>query len=357
MGTITGTEGNDILSGDVGSDMIFGLGGDDTLSGNAGNDVLDGGSGNDILSGGSGVDTLTGGLGADTFSNTIAGLDGDTITDLAGGEKVVITDAMLSGFSWSLSGSTLTYTGGSMTLRGVGVSGGTFQVTAHTGGGVDLTFNPSVLPVGHAGDFNGDGRDDILWRNDNGNMTDWLGASNGGFFDNAANAFTNVPTSWQVASIGDFNGDGRDDILWRNDNGNMTDWLGASNGGFFDNAANAYTNVPTSWHVAGTGDFNGDGRDDILWRNDNGNMTDWLGASNGGFFDNAANAYTSVPTSWHVASIGDFNGDGRDDILWRNDNGNMTDWLGASNAGFLDNAANAYTSVPTSWHVQTDLFQ
>src|SRR4029453_16333578 len=109
----------------------------------------------------------------------------------------------------------------------------------------------------------------------------------------------------------------KDDILWRRDDGRMSDWLGASNGGFFDNAANAYTSAPLAGHVAGVGDFNGDGKDDILWRHDDGRMSDWLGASNGGFFDNAANAYTSVPTSWHVAGVGDFNGDGKSDILWR----------------------------------------
>jgi hypothetical protein len=211
---------------------------------------------------------------------------------------------------------------------------------------------PTSWHVAGTGDFNGDGRDDILWRNDDGRMTDWLGASNGGFFDNVANASDSVPTSWHAAAIGDFNGDGRDDILWRNDDGRMSDWLGATNGGFFDNAANAYTSVPTGWQVAAVGDFNGDGRDDILWRNDDGRMSDWLGASNGGFFDNAHNAYETVPTTWHVASVGDFNGDGRDDILWRNDDGRMSDWLGATNGGFFDNAANAYTSVPTNWHVE-----
>ena len=205
-----------------------------------------------------------------------------------------------------------------------------------------------------ANDFNGDGRSDILWRNDDGRLTNWLGITNGGYFDNAANALTDVPTSWHVAGTGDFNGDGRDDILWRNDDGRLTDWLGATNGGFFDNSANAYESVPNSWHVAGTGDFNGDGRDDILWRHDDGGLTDWLGATNGGFFDNAAKVLTGVPTSWHVADIGDFNGDGRDDILWRNDDGRLTDWLGATNGGFFDNAANALTAVPTSWHVQSD---
>ena len=43
--------------------------------------------------------------------------------------------------------------------------------------------------------------------------------------------------------------------------------------------------MPTSWHIAGTGDFNGDGRDDILWRNDTGAVTNWLGQANGGFVE------------------------------------------------------------------------
>jgi hypothetical protein len=228
MGTITGTEGNDTLAGDIGDDTILGLGGDDTLFGNAGNDTLDGGAGNDTLSGGSGIDTLTGGLGVDTFSNTVAGLNGDTITDLAGGEKIVITDAALAGFSWSLSGSLLTFTGGSITLQGI--SGGSFQVAAHTGGGVELTFVKQVHD-----DFDGDGRSDILWRRNDGALSDWLGQANGSFaVNNAVNLSTG--TEWHVVGTGDFNGDGRDDILWRRDDGRLSDWLGQANGSFSVNS-------------------------------------------------------------------------------------------------------------------------
>lgn len=114
---------------------------------------------------------------------------------------------------------------------------------------MQLTLVPLQVAVAHVGDFNGDGRTDILWRNDDGRLTDWLGATNGGFYDNVQNANETVPTAWQVASIGDFKGDGRDDILWRNADGRLTDWLGATNGGSYDNVQDANEIVPTAWHV------------------------------------------------------------------------------------------------------------
>ena len=211
---------------------------------------------------------------------------------------------------------------------------------------------PASWHIVGTGDFNGDGRADLIWQNDSGAITDWLGTASGGFVSNDANAWNNLPTSWHVAGTGDFNGDGREDVIWRNDSGAFTEWLGQANGGFVSNDANAWNNVPTSWHVAGTGDFNGDGRDDVIWRNDNGAFTEWLGQANGGFVSNDARAWNNLPNSWHVAGTGDFNGDGRDDVIWRNDNGAFTEWLGQANGGFVSNDANAWNNVPTNWHVQ-----
>ena len=54
---------------------------------------------------------------------------------------------------------------------------------------------------------------------------------------------------WGCACAADFNGDGEDDVLWRHDNGQLTQWLGQPNGGFADNGSNSSTNVPTSWQV------------------------------------------------------------------------------------------------------------
>ena len=57
-GTITGTEGNDLILGSSSADTIDGLGGDDCILG---------GSGSDLITGNDGTDVCIGGPEADTF--------------------------------------------------------------------------------------------------------------------------------------------------------------------------------------------------------------------------------------------------------------------------------------------------
>jgi serralysin len=235
-----------------------------------------------------------------------------------------------------------------VTTNWLGQANGSFADNA-----ANFIANPGTQwQVSATGDFNGDGRGDIIWRHVNGVTTNWLGQANGAFSDNAGNFIANPGTQWQVAGTGDFNGDGRDDILWRHESGLLTNWLGELNGGFTDNGPNFSANPGTSWHVVGIGDFNGDGRGDILWRNDMGVTTNWLGQTNGGFADNGAIFTANPGTQWQVAEIADFNGDAIDDILWRHDNGTVTNWLGQANGAFADNAGNFSVNPGTQWHVQ-----
>jgi hypothetical protein len=100
--------------------------------------------------------------------------------------------------------------------------------------------------------------------------------------------------------LGDFNGDTRDDMLLRHSSGTLTTWLGATNGGFTDNWSNFVLSLPTSWQVVGLGDFNGDTRDDMLLRHSSGTLTTWLGATNGGFTDNWSNFALPLSNAWQV---------------------------------------------------------
>lgn len=109
--------GNDTLFGQGGNDRLFGQSGNDTLDGGTGDDLIDGGSGNDILYGGAGNDSvigsggddiligglgrdiLRGGTGNDTFRYvSLAELDGDTIRDMEGGDRIDL--AALAGLAY-----------------------------------------------------------------------------------------------------------------------------------------------------------------------------------------------------------------------------------------------------------------
>jgi hypothetical protein len=59
-----------------------------------------------------------------------------------------------------------------------------------------------------------------------------------------------IPTSWNVAITGDFNGDGKSDILWSNSNGDTSIWF--MNGTSVSSVSDLGV-VPSGWTVQGEG--------------------------------------------------------------------------------------------------------
>ncbi len=217
------------------------------------------------------------------------------------------------------------------TMNGSVISSG----AALTSGGVAATLDASWSVAG-TGDFDGDSRADILWRNTSGEVGEWQmnGSTVLSSGDVTFNGTAVKPdATWSVAGIGDFNGDNRKDILWRNNSGEISAWM--MNGTAITSASDltfggSAVKPDAGWSVAGVGDFNHDGNSDLLWRNSNGSLNEWL--MNGTTITSSAavtfNGSAVTPdASWHVVEIGDFNGDSNSDILWRNDSGALAEWL------------------------------
>jgi hypothetical protein len=189
----------------------------------------------------------------------------------------------------------------------------------------------AVLMTGLAGvvnDFNGDGKPDILWRNlDTGANTIWL---MDGVFRTGLGILVRVPVDdVDLAGSGDFDGDGQADILWRNPfNGCIGMWLMKGITGRKDYGA-VGTDLGFEWTLAATGDFNGDGKSDIVWRHSE------TGATIVWFMDGRTKAGegaldTEPDLAWTIVATADFNGDGKPDILWRH---SLT---GANRVWFMD---------------------
>jgi hypothetical protein len=194
-------------------------------------------------------------------------------------------------------------------------------LSVQVAGTTDLgTFN-AAWKVAGVGDFNGDGNSDILWRNPVTGHTDEWQLANGQWSKSLS--LGSLDPAWDVAGIGDFNGDGNSDVLWRNPTtGQMGAWL-LKDGQWSQSVALGARG--TDWQVAGIGDFNGDGTDDILWRNSTTGQVDEWRMSNGNW--GGSLLLGSRDTHWVVAGIGDFNNDGQEDVLWRNPTtGQMEEW-------------------------------
>lgn len=196
-----------------------------------------------------------------------------------------------------------------------------------------------------SGDFNGDGYDDILVY---ANQKFWVSLSglqaNGVFYFTPLQNWTpltTLNTDYIVNSsfyIGDFDGDGIDEILCKlTDNNNVTAWSPVK----FSNTSNKFSkkifgatystikSILEQSNPKWVGDFNGDGKDDfIVYNNGAWNVS----LSTTGVIFNFTSAtdwlYGHQVTIDDVVLIGDFNGDGKSDICYHKDSldGNTDVW-------------------------------
>ncbi|MET0674849.1 MAG: FG-GAP-like repeat-containing protein [Bradyrhizobium sp.] len=365
----TGGGGTDTLTNFA---NLIGGGGADRLTGDAIANSLNGGPSGDILNGLGGFDLLTGGTGNDRFVfDAIALADAkaavpliDEVTDYAAGDQLDLTALLSAAYhgsgqpaaSFVRAVEDASGTFARLQIDTDGAANGANWVTiarldgmqvgnvlnvvldsaAPAGSSVNVVDVRTRMPVN---DFNGDGKTDIVWRNDAGGLAIW--AMNDGVIHHAS-SLGNMPANWKLAGTGDFNGDHMSDLLWRNDAGVVAIW-DMNDGAILH--ANSLGAIPTNWHIIGTGDFNGDHMTDIVWRNDAGGTAIW--DMNDGAILHASSLGT-VPSNWTLAGTGDFTGEGMTDLLWRNDAGVTAIW--AMNDGAIHHVS-SLGAIPANWHI------
>ncbi len=184
------------------------------------------------------------------------------------------------------------------------------SAAAASGFATALTDSTGSGPMGMAlGDFNGDGKVDLVTANwSAGNVSVLIGNGDGSFHTHAD---YNVGTIPVAVAVGDFNSDGKQDLAVVNQNGtSLSILLGNGNGTFQSAVSYATGNGPSAVAI---GDFNGDGIADVAVSNGgDGTLSVFFGIGNGTF---QPAKVTSAVYSVTSLTVADFNNDGKADLL------------------------------------------
>ncbi|MES2867294.1 peptidoglycan DD-metalloendopeptidase family protein [Microbacterium profundi] len=185
---------------------------------------------------------------------------------------------------------------------------------------------PLVLPgLGTAapapvmsGDYNGDGKADLLGVAADSDLQ-FLAGTGSGFLKGSV-----VTSAWGIhrhLTRTDLNGDGRSDMLVARSDGVLEYYAGNTSGGF-----GAYGTPGSGWygmlHVTSGADFTGDGQQDVLGASANGVLTIYRGDGTGAL----PGPHTVVGNGWNTIRYivgGEFNGDRLGDIIAVGNDGNL----------------------------------
>ncbi|MBF0608747.1 MAG: DUF1566 domain-containing protein [Candidatus Magnetobacterium sp. LHC-1] len=220
---------------------------------------------------------------------------------------------------------------------------------------------PMDWQIKATGDFNNDCNNDILWQNsDSGDVVMWL--MEGTTINDQAIIQKALPSQWQFAGIGDLNGDGSSDVVWQNTaNGDIYGWL--MDGLEIAQRNFIARGIPPEWKIKSIADYNGDGKGDIYLHNAlTGQDVIFLmnglkpvpelvkRSSVAGQLESLTPESASGADSWDMKATGDYNGDGMNDMLWQNGStGDVYMWF--MNSTTINSGGYAGQGVPSDWSI------
>lgn len=174
------------------------------------------------------------------------------------------------------------------------------------------------------GDLNGDGQDDILLRNFvAGQNLLWQMTPNGEAIAQERLIGRDVPdANWSLSGTGDFDGDGINDILLRNEAADqIVAWYMNTDGTIKSESLVGRGFGDNNWKIVATEDFNGDEFTDILLNNALSGQTLLWTMNGSSIIGEALVGRIVADQDWSIEGAKDFNSNGTTDIFWRHSSG------------------------------------
>ncbi|MFK0109956.1 FG-GAP repeat domain-containing protein [Streptomyces sp. NPDC091217] len=217
------------------------------------------------------------------------------------------------------------------------------QLYVNTGSAETMALEADVSKVKDVltpGDLDGDGVQDILTLSSSGVLSFHPGIY--ARVPGGLGSRRTVATGWQiynkVAAPGDMNGDGKADLLARTFSGTLYYYPGLGTGAF-----GSRVKIGTGWQqydeLIGAGDLNGDGVGDLLARTPAGVLYRYQGRKGGTFNAKVKDSRTEWASYNQIIGGGDWDGNGRTDLLARDFSGNLWFYAGNGNGTFAARAA------------------
>jgi M6 family metalloprotease-like protein len=178
--------------------------------------------------------------------------------------------------------------------------------------------------LGAEADLNADDQPDLVWQHTDGRVMTWLmSASN----FNGSLPLKKARTGWKLVAAADFNEDTRCDLLFLHTTGKLAVWYmnGTTNTGGL--TLNSGKSIGTGSIIAGVGDFDGNGSVDVLIQNSAGKLAAWY-LQKGAFLRNGyLAAGKTAGSGWFARGVGDFDGDGKTDVVFQHSTGKIRMWF------------------------------
>ncbi len=201
-------------------------------------------------------------------------------------------------------------------------------------------------------DLNGDGRSDVLYRNATDGRVFRLFA-NGTSLSGGTMVYNEPNTAWKIVGDGDFNGDGVSDLLYQNSTTNQLYLLPFNSSGLATAGSVIYTATSNAWKIVGTPDLNGDGKADLLYRNQTTGQV-YAVLMNGFSIVAEGMVYTEPNTAWQIVGYGDMDGDGKQNqVIYRNTTTGQVFMLNVNFSGTFSTTGQVIYNEPnTAWQIK-----